>query len=99
MSNGWIFETPVFNYTRDFPYLWEEMRIPVSYKDDRVKVEEILLAVAGRHSIRVSELSQEALEKMRERYYVRDAEFEPNDDWLRDRVDGCLFAALRDKRL
>jgi small-conductance mechanosensitive channel len=88
VSNGQIFETPVFNYTRDFPYLWEEMRIQFSYKDDRVKVEEILLAVAGRHSIRVSELSQEALEKMRERYYVRDAEFEPRvylritDNWV-----------------
>ena len=35
VSNPKIFDEPVYNYTLEFPYLWEEMRIPVSYKDDR----------------------------------------------------------------
>ena len=87
VSNGQIFEEPVLNYTRDFPYLWEEMMIPVSYNDDRAKVESILLEVARRHSVQVSEVGHEALQAMRERYFVKDAEFEPRvyfritDNW------------------
>ncbi len=87
VSNGQIFEEPVLNYTRDFPYLWEEMVLPVSYNDDRAKVEEILLRVARAHSVRVSEVGHEALQAMRERYFVKDAEFEPKvyfritDNW------------------
>lgn len=88
VSNGQIFDEPVFNYTRDFPYLWEEMMIPVSYKDDRAQVEEILLAVARRHTVQVTEVGHEALRTMRERYFVKDAEFEPKvylritDNWV-----------------
>ncbi len=88
VSNGQIFEEPVFNYTRDFPYLWEEVALPVSYKDDRAKVEQILLEVARTHTVHVSEVGQEALQKMRERYFVKDAEFEPRvyfritDNWV-----------------
>jgi small-conductance mechanosensitive channel len=88
VSNGQIFEEPVFNYTRDFPYLWEEIMIPVSYADDRAKVEEILLEVGHRHSVQVSEVGHEALTRMRQRYFVKDAEFEPKvylritDNWV-----------------
>ena len=88
VSNGQIFEEPVLNYTRDFPYLWEEMMLPVSYNDDRAKVEEILLAVARQHSVQVREVGHEALRAMRERYFVKDAEFEPRvylritDNWI-----------------
>ena len=32
VSNAMIFDEPVYNYSRDFPYIWEEMHIPVSYK-------------------------------------------------------------------
>nr|WP_246733484.1 mechanosensitive ion channel domain-containing protein [Methylobacterium sp. BTF04] len=31
VSNAKIFSEPVFNYTRDFPFIWEEMAIPVTY--------------------------------------------------------------------
>lgn len=88
VSNGQIFEEPVLNYTRDFPYLWEEIMIPVSFRDDRARVEEILLEVARRHTVHVSEVSHEALQAMRQRYFVKDAEFEPKvylritDNWI-----------------
>lgn len=87
VSNGQIFDEPVLNYTRDFPYLWEEIVIPVSYNDDRAKVEEILLDVARRNTVQVSEVSHEALQTMRDRYFVKTAEFEPKvylritDNW------------------
>src|SRR5436305_7996899 len=35
VTNARIFDEPVYNYTREFPYIWDEITLPVSYKDDR----------------------------------------------------------------
>ena len=64
------------------------MVIPIAYRDDWAKAEEILLEVARRHTVRASEVGHEALCAMRERYFVEDAEFEPKvylrltDNWI-----------------
>ena len=42
VSNAKIFEDPVYNYTRDFPYIWEELHLPVRYGDDRQRVRDHL---------------------------------------------------------
>lgn len=88
VSNARIFDEPVYNYTRDFPYLWEEIAIPIPYTADRHRAEGILLEAARRHTVEISELSQEALETMRRRYFVQSMSMEPKvywritDDWL-----------------
>ena len=43
VSNSKIFAEPVFNYTRDFPFIWEEMTIPITFKADRDRAEAILV--------------------------------------------------------
>ena len=43
VSNAKIFAEPVYNYTRDFPFIWEEMAIPITYQADRARVEAIML--------------------------------------------------------
>lgn len=88
VTNDKLFDAPVYNYSRDFPYLWEEMTVPITYKDNRQRAEEILLETARRHTVKITELSSEALKKMHDRYYVRDVDFEPKvywritDNWL-----------------
>ena len=51
VSNAKIFDEPVYNYTREFPYIWEEMTLPITYTADRARAERILLEVAGRHTV------------------------------------------------
>ena len=51
MSNAKIFDEPVYNYTRDFPFIWEEMSVTIRYEDDRKLVEQILLDAARRHAV------------------------------------------------
>jgi small-conductance mechanosensitive channel len=88
VSNDKIFDEPVYNYTRDFPYLWEEIGIPITYKDDRRRAERILLACAERHTVYLGELSRAALEVMQRRYFVQPADLAPKvyyrltDNWL-----------------
>lgn len=87
VSNGKIFDEPVFNYTRDFPFVWDEMVLPVTYEADHAKAEAILLA-AVEHAVPKATMSAESLEQMKERYAVQSADLEPRvywritDNWL-----------------
>lgn len=88
VSNAVIFDEPVYNYSREFPYLWEELSLPIPYHADRRRVEEIILAAAERHMVPFRELSQQALEEMERRYFMRPAEIKAKvycrltDNWL-----------------
>src|SRR5438270_6211174 len=43
VTNDKIFDTPVYNYSRDFPFIWEELHVGISYNADRNRAEQILL--------------------------------------------------------
>lgn len=34
VANSFVFKQPVFNYSGDFPFLWDEIRIPIKYGSD-----------------------------------------------------------------
>ncbi len=70
VSNAKIFDEPVFNYTNEFPFLWEEMTLPIPYTADRKRVEQILMEVAGRHGVRSDELDAVAIEELKRRYFL-----------------------------
>ena len=88
VTNDKIFDEPVYNYTRDFPYLWEEINIPITYTDQRDRAEQILLECAERYTVQISEMSEEALQAMQKRYFVQMADLSPKvyyritDNWL-----------------
>jgi small-conductance mechanosensitive channel len=88
ISNDKIFEEPVYNYTREFPYIWEETRIPIRYDADRGRAERILLDAARRHTTKLADLSAEDLAEIERRYAMRGSELEPRvyfrmtDNWL-----------------
>ena len=88
ISNAQIFEEPVYNYTRDFPYIWEEMHIPISYKDDRHKAEEIMLDAVRRHTQDIAHMAQPELERLHRRYFIEAPDLEPcvflriTDNWV-----------------
>ena len=88
VSNARIFDEPVYNYTRDFPYIWEEMNIPIRYANDRERAEIILLEAARHHTVAIGQLSSEALDEMRRRYFFKPTEVWPivyyrlTDNWL-----------------
>ncbi len=88
VTNSKIFAEPVFNYTREFPYIWEEMVIPITYRADRAKVEAILLEAAHRYALDPHALPEEAKNEMKERFGVEHIDLEPRvyfritDNWL-----------------
>ena len=88
VTNDKIFEQPVYNYSGEFPYLWDEMHLPISYKDDRNRAERILLEVVRRHTVKIQEIAEEDLKELRRRYFVDPVDLEPKvylrltDNWV-----------------
>jgi small-conductance mechanosensitive channel len=81
VSNSKIFDEPVFNYTHDFPYIWEELHLPISYKDDRNRAEQILLEAAGRETVRIEDIAAPALKHMEERFLIKLGDLQPHVYW------------------
>ena len=88
ITNDKIFDDPVFNYTREFPYIWDEMTIPVPYTADRGRAESAILEIAGKHTIQQSALTEDALKELGRRYYMKASDVGPKvyyrltDNWI-----------------
>jgi small-conductance mechanosensitive channel len=72
VTNDKVFDSPVYNYTRDFPFVWEEITIPIRYQDDYRVVERILLDVAMANTKAISDEARPALDGMRDKYFLNE---------------------------
>ncbi|HEX4155103.1 MAG TPA: mechanosensitive ion channel domain-containing protein [Acidobacteriaceae bacterium] len=87
VANSQIFEEPVYNYTRDFPYIWEEMHLPVSYKDDRARAEQIILDAVLRHTQDIAHMARPELDRVKTQFFIEAADIKPRvylritDNW------------------
>jgi len=88
VTNDKVFDEPVYNYTREFPFIWDEMTVPIPYRADRLRAEAILLQCVAEHASapdRDSEPVRRALEK---RYFISVDDLTPRvfyrltDNWL-----------------
>lgn len=88
VTNDKVFDEPVFNYTRDFPFIWEEMRVPISYAADRRKAESILLDCVAHETDPIAELSEPIKRSLEKRYGITLDDLTPRvfyrltDNWL-----------------
>ncbi len=88
IANSFVFKAPVFNYSGDFPFLWDEIKIPIQYGSNYEKAKEIFeqvgREVAGDLTIR----SREKWVALQKKYRLEDAQTEPmvsliaNDNWV-----------------
>ena len=88
VSNAKIFDDPVYNYTRDFPFIWEEIAIPITYTADRARAEEIMLEAAKAYALNGDTLADREKDHLQERFGVAPIDLEPTvymrltDNWL-----------------
>ncbi|MGX1596939.1 mechanosensitive ion channel family protein [Dietzia maris] len=68
VSNGVIFDEAVYNYTRGFPFLWEELSLKLPFDVDLRRVDTVFHACADRHT---RELSDEAMASMQRMSRIR----------------------------
>ncbi len=88
VSNGVIFTEPVYNYSRYFPYIWEEIALPIGFDADHAAVERILLDAAAAHSVVDFAEAERALERMQSRFAIASSSVESavflriTDSWI-----------------
>ncbi len=88
IANSFVFKEPVFNYSGEFPFLWDEIKIPVQYGSNYERAQEIInragVLVAGD----LTEKSREIWNVLQSKYRLEDAQTEPmvsliaNDNWV-----------------
>jgi len=88
ISNAAVFEGPVFNYSADFPFVWDEITLPVRYGSDWKAAKTMLVAVADEICRDYALQSREAWLEVVRQYRLEEARVEPmvtmvaNDNWL-----------------
>lgn len=88
VTNGIIFDEPVYNYSRDFPFLWEEIHVGVGYSDKYEEAEQILLEVARKHTMPIAEMTGQGRAHLKHVYDLDAPSVEPRvyykmtDNWV-----------------
>ena len=88
IANSYVLKEPVFNYSGDFPFLWDEIIIPIDYGSNYDKAEEIILAIGKRFAEDLSNQSHQQWDTLRNKYRLEEAQTEPmisvsaKDSWV-----------------
>jgi small-conductance mechanosensitive channel len=70
VTNGAVFDEPVYNYSRDFPFIWEELHIQVKHDTDIDHAERLMVEAARRHCLKRSDVGAGVMHQLRKRYFV-----------------------------
>jgi small-conductance mechanosensitive channel len=88
LSNAFVFKGPIYNYSQDFPFVWDELTLPVRYGSDVELAKSIIVEIATET---LSDYVNESIEKWQEvvkKYYIEDAVVNPTlaitmtDNWM-----------------
>jgi small-conductance mechanosensitive channel len=88
VTNDKVFDEPVYNYTRQFPYIWDEINLPIRYQDDRNRVESILAQAARRHAVTSEKIGTDEVKRLEEEFGIAVGQIDPQifwritDNWL-----------------
>jgi small-conductance mechanosensitive channel len=88
VSNAFVFKEPVFNYSEDISFVWDEISLPVRYGSDHHLAREIMRKAADVVlGASIEEVTRE-WNVMRQKYPLEHASVEPrvfmiaNDNWM-----------------
>jgi small-conductance mechanosensitive channel len=77
-ANAQVFGTPVFNYTRTFGYIWDEVNIPVTYASNVKAMSDILKNVGREYTQQFLQGAQRQKDKMQRYFMVPSFELDPD---------------------
>jgi small-conductance mechanosensitive channel len=88
ISNKALFDNPVFNFTRHWGYLWDEITIPVTYTSDWRQTADIMLNLGNKYTEQLQEDAEEKLTRLLDRFPLKQTKVEPSiyfvmtDNWI-----------------
>jgi small-conductance mechanosensitive channel len=88
VANSFVFKEPVFNYSADFPFLWDEIALPVRYGSDweytRATLNRVVDEICKDYAVQSAEAWVQAVN----RYRLEETKIEPmitlaaTDNWV-----------------
>jgi len=88
IANSFVFKEPVFNYSGDFPFLWDEIKIPIQFGSDYQRARDLILEAGIEVAGDLTKQSLEKWDQLQHKYKLEDAQTEPmvsitaNDNWV-----------------
>ncbi|TCK64737.1 mechanosensitive ion channel-like protein [Winogradskyella wandonensis] len=88
LSNAFVFKGPVYNYSKDFPFVWDEFNIPIRYGSDLELAKSIVIKVASETLSEYVSNSISEWNRVVNKYYIENAQVEPTlaismtDNWI-----------------
>ncbi|MFL6299064.1 MAG: mechanosensitive ion channel family protein [Terriglobales bacterium] len=87
-SNNVVFGNPVFNYTQNFSYIWDEVKLPIKYSSNVQAATEIMMRAASEYTKKFLHKAEADLEQMQKSFLVPKVELKPavflkvTDNWV-----------------
>lgn len=88
ISNAFVFKGPVYNYSTDFPFVWDEINLPIRYGSDIQLTQEILLKTARATLETYADYAKKHWNQLVKKYLIENAQVEPTltlkltDNWI-----------------
>lgn len=77
VSNSAVFKGPVFNYTRGFEFIWNEIKLVVTFESDWRKAKDIMLHLGEDESKELIKEAGPKIDEMAKRYMIYYEKFTP----------------------
>lgn len=88
VSNAFVFKSAVRNYSTDFPFVWDEINIPIKYGSDVRMAYHIMQEVTKKSLADYAKFAKVEWQRMVNKYLIEDAIIQPtvamtlNDNWI-----------------
>jgi small-conductance mechanosensitive channel len=88
IPNSLVISHPLFNYTRDHSFLWDEISIPLSYDSDWRLAKDLILGIVVQETAAMTKQADEEIERIGEKFYLPKKVVEPSayitltDNWI-----------------
>jgi len=88
VANSFVFKEPVYNYSGDFPFLWDEIKIPIKTSGDYDYAKDLFYKILAGEVGEFANSSQKAWDKMIGKYNIENAQVQPmismsfNENWI-----------------
>lgn len=77
ISNAFVFKGPIYNYSQDFPFIWDEFNLPIRYGSDIDLAKSIIIKIASELLSEYISSSKTQWESVVNKYYIEDAQIDP----------------------
>lgn len=87
-THSFVFKEPVFNYSGDFPFLWDEITVPIKYGSNYNLAREIFYKVTNELLSSYAVEATKSWQEMTKDYLLEQVKLEPvitlvaNDNWV-----------------